>query len=370
MLSRFTSISTNVLSIILYVPSPAMTYFLQTVLKERFEMHKDFVVSVDTAKALQNAKLDSYVAPLMCEKWLIHVNADKLQKKELFAALANNTAHGITVYWTTKYMVYMQMTDSEIVKKLGVHCPNYSFSRLGYNDIKYLHTKMVGEKRALTPELLDYVCKSYNFDVESVCELFSFVKSGNPVETKRDIIEAVGVGGNSVSSLTIKILSVGSSTYKHPMAGKAKPKPPKKNADGSERKKRPKMTPREREIKFRTNALAATLKLLDDLSITYNYASIRRFMLSTVEAFIDMKQLQIMGLYGRVNREIPDTFDSKRMSMNKRFEQAVLTEISLPKLLNLKLCLLNYNSFNAEIALIQAISEFFTSVRLPKEVKS
>lgn len=328
---RIEKISDNIMNMIIYVQSPSLEYHVKTILKDRLKVHRDFIVSADTAKSLNDAKLDSYVAPLLCDKWLIHVNADKLNKKELQDSLSKNTVHGITIYWTSKYMVYRQLIDSDQVKKQGVHCPVYSLSRLGYGDIKHLHNTMLPENKYMEQELLDYVCKNYMYDVQSVCDLFSMIRSGNEIESKKEIIEAVGVGGNTVSSLVIKIL-------------KATPK----------------------SEKGRPRILSGIIDLLDDLSVSHSHQTIRRFMLNNIDGFIDMKQLQIMGIYGRANKEIPDTYDTKRLAILRRFEGVVLNEISLPKLLNLKLCLLHYNDFDSEIALIQAISEFINNIKLVK----
>lgn len=328
-LARIETLSDNIVNMIVFVSSPSLEYFLKTKLKERYGVHKDFIVGVDTTKAIQNAKLDAYVAPLMCDKWLIHANADKLAKKDIITSLNANSVYGITVYWTTKYSVFKQLSDLDIVKKQGVHCATLSYSRLGYTDIKYLHNQMVGKKKELHPDLLDYVCKNYMYDVQSVCELFSMLNSGGQVTTKREIIENVGAGGNSVSSLTIKIL-------------KSIPKTPK----------------------GKKKIMGDTIKLMEDLSITYKHDTIRRFMLNNIDGFIEMKQLQIMGVYKRFNSEIPENFDSKRISMLKRFEWIILGEISLPQLLNLKLCILRYNDYNSEVALIQAISEYYNSIPL------
>lgn len=322
-LQRLEVLSDNVLNIILYVPSPSLAYFIKGQLKEHFNVYRDFVVTVETQKAFQNAKLDSYVAPLICDKWLIHVNADKVAKKDLISGLSHNTVHGITVYWTEKYQTYMQLTDLDIVRKMSVHCPSFSFSRLSFSEITYLHSKMVGEKKALDKKLLEYVANNYRYDVQAVCDLFSMIKSGTEVTSTKEIIEHVGVGGNSVSSFVITILL---------------------NAVRGKKEKK---------------ALSSTLNLMDDLSVTYKYDTIRKFMLNNIDGFIDIKQLQIMGIYNRLNKEIPESYDAKRLSMLKRFERIILDAISLPTLLNLKLCLLKYNDFNAKIALTQAFSEFY-----------
>jgi hypothetical protein len=328
-LQRLDLLSDSILNIIMFVPSPSLAYYIRGKLKTRFEVYKDFVISVDTQKGFQNAKLDSYVAPLICDKWLIHVDADKIAKKDLITGLNINTSHGITVYWTSKYNIFKQLTDLDIVKKQGVHCPSFSFSRLSYGEVLHLHKQMVGKKKELKTELLDYVAKNYRYDVQAICELFAMLNSGNDFQTKKDIIESVGVGGNSVSNLVIRILR------SSPTSEKGKKK-----------------------------IAADAIKLLDDLSVSYKYSTIRRFMLNNLDGFIDMKQLQIIGVYNRINKVIPETYDTKRLSMLKRFERTILEEISLPKLLNLKLCLLKYTDFNSEITLMQAISEYCNELKV------
>lgn len=328
-LKRLESLSGNVLNIIVYVQSASLEYHIKTTLKDRYKVHKDFVVSVDTAKALHNAKLDAYVAPLMCEKWLIHVNADKLNTKEVLAGLEKNTSHAITVYWTEKYGTFKQLSDSALVKKQGVYCPVFSFSRLSYGEIMHLHQVTLPKKKYLNKELLDYVCKNYMYDVQAVCDLFAMIKSGNGVESRKDIIENVGAGGNSVSSLTVRILK------SHP-----------------------------KKLKGKESSMREAVKLLEDLSYSYSYSTIRKFMLNNLEGFIEMKQLQIMGVYKRPNKEIPEAFDTKRLGMLRRFERVILEEVSLASLLNLKICLLQYNSFEGNVALLQAFSEYFNSIQV------
>lgn len=351
MLKRLQNLSSNVSNIIMYVPSPSFGAFIKDQLRDVYAVHRDFIVNVDTAKALRTAKLDSVVAPMLCDNWLIHVDAEKLPLKEVTNALNFNTAYGVTVYWTDRYYTYKRIIDTNTVKKLGVHCIQFPFSRLGYSDVKILYDKMVGDKKSLSDELLDYVAKTYRYDVQAVCELFQLVKSGSEFTTKREIIEAVGVGGNSVGSLTISILQAG---LPNRFSRFNKGSKAKKKVEGFSSEK------------SRQNALGRALRLIDDLSVSYKHSTIKRYMINTVEAFIDMKQLQIMGVYGRPNTEIPNTFDTKRLAMNRRFEHIVLRDITLPRLLNLKMCLTAFDNFDAEIALIQAISKYFSSIPLSK----
>lgn len=332
MIENIDTLAPTVLNVIIYVASPSLEYILKDTLKKRLGVTKDFIHDVDTMKALNLAKMDSYVAPLTGGKWLINVNADKISKKDLITALNLNTVFGVTVYWVSKYAVFKYLTGLDIVKKQGVYCAQFYLGKLMYNDITNLHSKLVPKKNALPKDLLHYVAKTYNYDVQAVCDLFNLVRSGNEVTTKKDIIELVGVGGNSTDSFVVGLLKSSYTTEK----GKK-------------------------------TAISRNLKLLQDLSYTYKFNTIKNYILNTVDGFIEMKQLQIMGYYRKFNKIIPENFDSKRLSRLKRFETVVLEDVSLPRLLNLKLCLKHFSDFDAQISLVQAVIMYLDSLGVVKE---
>ena len=323
-LQKLGKLNDEVANIIILVQSASLAYLIKNEIKTQYNGHRDYIVDVSTQKQLHEAKLDSYVAPMLTDKWLIHVNADKLSKKEVIAGLQKNTYYGVTVYWTEKWSTFNQLINLDIVKRQGVHCPYFRFTRLGFYEIKNLLETEVPPKKQLPEDLKVFVAKNYQFDVQSVMDLISLLKSGNAIETKKELIEAIGVGGNSVANLTLKIL-------------KSVPK----------------------TEKGRKRIISDTIKLMQDLSYSYNYQTIRRFMLNNIEGCVEMKTLQIMGIYNKPNKEIPEAFDSKRLGMLRRFEYIILEEVSFPRLLNLKLCLLKYSDFNAEAALIQTIMEYY-----------
>lgn len=323
-LQKLQKLNDEVVNVIILVQSASLAYLIRNEMKDQYKAHKDFIVDVTTQKQLNDAKLDSYVAPMMCDKWLIHVDADKVSQKDVIAGLNRNTHYGVTVYWTEKWSTFNKLINLDIVKRQGVHTPYFRFTRLSFYEIKNLLETEVPPKKQLSEELKIFVCKNYRFDVQSVMDLVSLLKSGNPIETKKELIEAIGVGGNSVANLTIKIL-------------KAKPK----------------------TEKGRKKIISDTIKLMRDLSYSYDYRSIRNFMINNIEGCVEMKTLQIMGLYNKPNKEIPEAFDSKRLGMLRRFEYIILDEVSFPRLLNLKFCLLKYSNFHAEASLIQAIMDYF-----------
>jgi len=328
MLDRVANIYGDTVTIVVYVESPTLEYLVMDMLKKRFKSHVDSVFNLDSVKKVMDAKTETYVAPLRGGKWLLNINTDKLSKQDIAKTLSVNTSFGVAVYWVHKYATFKWMTSLDTIKKQGVYASNYYFGKLFPSDIRFLYNNIVGDKTKLNKDLLDYVVDTYTYDVQSVCDLFMAVKSGSEIVSKKDIIELIGVGGNSVDSFTLGLLT--SSV----------------NSD-----------------KGKKTSISRNLKLLKDLSYTYKYSTIRNYMLSTIEGFMEMKQLQVMGYYCKFDPDIPDCFDSKRLSRLKRFKGRVLEQLTIPNLLNLKICLSSFNNYDSEVAVVQAVISYLDNVQ-------
>lgn len=329
MVKQLDTINKQVKTIIIYLNSKYLEYFLRTKLRDNYRVVNDCVLDVSTSKAIKEAKLDSLMAPPNGENWLINVNADKLSKKDLLNSLSLQTAKGVTVYWTEKYMTYRTLVDSKEVKNLGVFCNDYTFTRLKDYELLHIYSSMMADSEyRLEPKLLDFVCKNYTYDIEDVFRLFLYIKQGGEVQSRKDVIAQAGIGGNTVSSATLRILQTTVISDKS-----------------------------------RKNALVRSLKLIEDLQYTHSWETVRNYMVNTVRGFIEMKQLHMMGIYGFVGEQIPEGFDSKRLGRLRRFERAVIRELSMTQLINFDLLLSrNYDPYNPELTLLKAISEYIDSL--------
>ena len=368
------AISKEVINIIIYTQSPSFEYYIMGILRDRFKVSGDFIVSVDTMKGLRGAKLDSHVAPILCDKWLIHVKADKIAEKDIMTSLLNNTRSGVTVYWVSKYSLFKKLSSSSEVKQLGVYCRCFSFSMLSIEDIISLHKSIAPQSNMLSSKLLDFVCDGYRYDPQAVFDLFTLMKSGETPKSKRDIITLVGLGGGSVNSLLLRILSNSDGKFedlaranKRLSAEKRRNKAIKEASENNLDlsavesgliKKEEELSRLSFERK-KLSKLRSCLVLLDDLHVSMEYRTVRNFMLDNLDGFIEMKQLQVMGVYGKLNMAIPDAFNEKRLARLKRFERVIQSSISMSRLLALKMCLLRYNNENAQISILQSISDYF-----------
>jgi len=330
-LESLANIAPNVLNIIIYNDSASIEYISRGIIKDRFEAHKDFVFDLDNTKKIMDVKSASYVSPLYGSKWLIHVNADKMSKSDLLKLLKVNSKHCLTVYWTTKYFVYKWLISHDEVKKQGVYSGEYYLGKLSESDIYFVRDRLGVKKDAVDKKVMLYLHKNYRYDPQAVCNFFMEVKSGAEVKTDKDVIDVIGLGKNSVDNFVVSLLSAKSCSVK---------------------------------------SVSKALRVLNELSSEYKYNTIRSYMLSTLEGFLDMKVLQLSGYYKGYNASIPDYMDTKRLSRLKRFEYCILEEISMQMILNLKLALLSQEGFNYEVSLIKTVIVYLKSIEGVVEVDS
>ena len=114
-------------------------------------------------------------------------------------------------------------------------------------------------------------------------------------------------------------------------------------------------------------AVESLVVLYDDLSYSekgYSKATIKNFIKSTVDTILEIKQLQIMGKYSNVIKNIPEKgFHEEKIKMYKRFERVILEDINIARVLKLKLILSKYNTFSPEIDILQSIHCFLSEIK-------
>ena len=329
MIDELKKANQKALNMILYIDNDAMQYYARNIIKDRFNCSGDYIEDASTYKELHRHHLDMTSPPMVGDRWMLNVDTTKISKNDIIKELYCTPQHVITVYWVSKYALYKELINSDIVKKQGIFCYTNFFGRLTSSDIYKLFAEVLETRheKPISDKLIDYVAKNYQYDPQGVFDLISYIKSGNEFETTKDIIETIGLGGNTVDSFTLNLLMCNVST-----------------------------------LKGKKTAIRKYLKAFRDLSYSYKYSSIKNFMLNTVNGFIDMKQLQIMGKYRRGHYRIPDCYDSTRLSRLRRYEWAVLDTITLPRLLLLKKLLIEGNNISSEVSLMEVIIGFIDAL--------
>lgn len=328
MLEKLEQLSQEVSNIIIYTNSAQLQAILSRKIKDRFKIERSMTKYADNSASLKLAKSESLTPPFGGGMWCVDVQSDNIPIKDLTKALAQISYAAVNVYWVTKYAVYKKIIDLDVVQKQGVFCFTMYTGRLNPEDISYIHKEMLPKEKWLSKELLNYLKKNYTYDVDSVCKLFDKIKNEVEVKTTSDIIKEVGIGGNTIESFLIKLLTANPKT--------------------------------EKGLK---KIVENMLLLIDDLSYSYNYDTLRNFIRSNLNTIMEIKQLQVMGKFSNVIKDIPEEgFNEDKIKRLRRFERVILEDINIARVLKLKLIFDKYNSYNAEIDLIQSVYCFLTEI--------
>ena len=324
MLEKVDQLSLDVSNILIYTNSNVLQTLLKKQLKKRFNIGRNLTKYASKASELKEIKNETFTPPFGGGTWFLDIQADKINISDLGKHLNNVSKSAISVYWFTNYAQFKKVCDLEVVKRQGMFCFILYAGKLYPEDITYVHNIMLPEEKRLPKKLLDYLKKNYTYDVDSVCKLFQSISQGEEIKSTRDIINKVGIGGNTVDSFVMKLLTTNPKT--------------------------------EKGLK---SSLEKMLVLLNDLSYTYEYRTIKNYMRSTLKTMMDIKQLQIMGLYSESVKNIPDVvYDETKIQRMKRYDRVILNELNMGRILNLFLCLDKYDDFNAELALVKSITTY------------
>ena len=333
MLEKIDFLSRDTAALIIYTNSATLQTLLKKKIKERFEIARNLTKYANSGVSLKEARNETFTPPFGGGTWLVDIQADKITVGDIAKYLNNITNASISVIWITNYSQYKKIIELDAVKKLGVYCFTMYTGKLYPEDISYIQSMMLPEDKYLPKKLVDYLKKNYTYDVDSVCKIFLSVKQGEEITTTKDIINKVGIGGNTIDSFVIKLLTTNPKT--------------------------------EKGLK---SALEKTVVLLNDLSYSYEYRSIKNFMKNCLNSILEIKQLQMMGLYSEVVKDIPENaFHADKIQRLKRYDGVILNDINMGRVLNLLLCLDKYNDFNTEIALIKSIYSYLLWIYLKNE---
>ncbi len=330
MLEKIDFLSRDTAALIIYTNSAVLQTLLKKKIKERFEIAKNLTKYANSGTTLKEARNDTFTPPFGGGTWLVDIQADKINVGELAKYLNGITSASISVLWFTNYSQYKKMIDMDAVKKLGIYCFNLYAGKLYPEDITYVQNMMLPQEKHLPKKLVDYLKKNYTFDVDSVCKVFQSVSQGEEIKTTKDIINKVGLGGNTIDSFVIKLLTTNPKT--------------------------------EKGLK---SAMEKTLELLNDLAYTYDYKSIKNFMRACLNSMVEIKELQMMGRYSESVKDIPEnSFHEDKIQRLKRYDRVILNELNMGRILNLLLCIDKYDDFNTEIALLKSINDYLIWIYL------
>lgn len=332
MIECIKNLPSTVCNIVEYNACETIEYVTKQMIMNKFVISGHYAYDIEKQGQIKESLTMVSSIPLEGERWLLVVDVDKLGVSETIKVLDNTINTAIVLYVTHNYQNYKKIIDSNSFKQQA--STNYAtqiyLGKLTDAAIDTLYDfYLMGMKKLLDSKLMTYVKKNYKYNVDLVCELFLDIRNGNVPKSEKDIIEMVGIGGNTPQALTVSLLTTSTKTSRGKKA-----------------------------------FLKKNLALFEDLSVKYTYAVAYGYMISTLRGIIDIKQLQISGKYNDFYKDIPDTFDEKRKKrINRlgRFEYIILNKITLRRTLVLLQCMQS-KDYDKKQVILEGIYKYVNSL--------
>ena len=342
MLGKLSKTKASVL--ILYIPTIELGYVVKDMIAEGQAVTEGFKIDVDDMSGLKEALTYVITLPLNCSRWVVMVNGDKFGVKELNARIAQVIPSALFVWVFQNYKTYKQVIGLKDVKQ-GIQTHIIEEKYIGSLDGEtmdeiyayYMKGKSNEERKKFSSGLMGYVKKNDRYNTDLVCLLFRNIASGRVPKAEREIIEMVGIGGNTPTAYLMGWLTTQAKT--------------------------------EKGI---NQFISKQMKLLADLGEKYDSATIYNLMKDALDGIKDMKFLQLQGKYmsWRKVKDIPEDYDKKRtgrIQRLRRYEHKILDEISLGRVQNLRDCMSRYNSYNKEDDMLKILYLYASTLKVVQE---
>lgn len=285
--------------VLLYTPSNSLSIFLQDSFKTRYNIANDSVRSIKTKKDLRATGSLNNIVPFLSDRWFFHVKpADKLVGKDFLKLTKNNTS-GIYFMEFENYKSYRD-AKKLLAKEQGVLDLYLGFLRRNDFDILYYRVIVANHGQVLPKTLQDFVARGYSGEIESIFDLFEAIKEGQPIKSRKDIIEICGLSSNTIDSFMFSLL-------KEP-------------------------TTSDKGLKM---YISKRLKEAVDLSEKYTWSKFRSFLKNSVKSCVDIKMILSSGeVYDNIRGYENEGYDTKRL---KRYQRHLpkIKEISMTRFLGL-----------------------------------
>lgn len=268
-------------TLIIQTPSDNLRLFVQDKFKDLYGCTQDTIITIENKKDLKSVQNLCVLQPFGSSKWLFLVNLDKVPVDEVLRVAKMNET-GLFFCSVSKYFLFKKFKDGlKDTEGVGDMYINY----IRRADFLYIYTEFTkANGNTLTNDLYNYVVKNYSGDIDSVFTLFRALKDGEHIQTKKDVSDLCGLGGNTIDSLVLGIL-------------KSEP-----NTDKGLKK-------------VVRDKIQAGVDLSEDLPWSKMWA----FANSFLSNLRDLKMLYISGVvYDRLV-SLPDTYDAKKLSRLIRY---------------------------------------------------
>jgi len=317
MLKDIGVLAKNAWVFVMYINDSYLTYYIRNKINKGVGVVSSYIVEINN-KNIKKVNIDSKVRPLLCDKWVLYGSNKTMSGKEIIEDIQNVSGHALKVYFIDDYGVYKKVVNSEAIKSLGVYAKSFYFGQLNEKDIDYLYQDLVVSRGyIIEKDILKVLKKDYSRSISSIFKVFQEIVSGNELKTKEDLIDLVGLGDVNVVNFFIK-------SYL-------------KIVENKDAKK----------------AVNKVIKEMSHISKVMDFRSIKSMIKWAIEGFIEIKILQIMGIYDKAFIQLPEGVNKKRVERVKIYDWFVLDRVSLHELLCLYEDIKQMVSYNDEIELMK-----------------
>lgn len=289
-----------------------LMYTLKKTLMKHFDVDTHFVVDISNETELKQSINNAQCMPLLGTNWLLLVDTEKITYDTLLKYITVSDQYCVFVYITSKYMDFKRFIDSKYYKALDKDVENFYCGKFRYDDINWLYKETFNEctketqtdlKKGLPDNLLDFLCKHYQRDIDKVFLFLDRLKTGVYPQKQTELINLIGLGGLTSATLVFDLL-------------KAEPKTAT-------------------QLK---NTVKRFVVCLKDLNTRKTYREIYIEMYNAVQRIYDYKVLRLNGYITATDYNIPPGFDEKFIKQLHIHEKMIDNHIPLYRLLELRNC--------------------------------
>lgn len=310
---------------LIYSPSEDFNFYLQQKLYEKYHTTGEYRIFVETETELKDVISKTVVPPLTGDYWSINIryNPKKMNKKFIQHFLSFQSEYAFMTLWVKEYRDFMHLTSMpEIWKDSFLYVGKFGY--LSKDDAKLFYADSIRYKEFEPPEpVVKYLIENYRFDIKSLAYTIGMINGGREINDTKELIQIAGLGNTTVDNLVIKLLTSSTKTKK-----------------GVEK------------------LYAECIAFTDNLNTKLEYRTIINFMNKTLQILLDIKQLQLRGLYKNIDVPISPIYELDRMIRYNRYEKKLIHNISIVDILNLKTALQISYDRDDKIHLMKALSNY------------
>lgn len=279
------------------VDSGKLELYLEDTLREVCGAKSSSVFYIDSKEGVDQLKDHGLVFPYEAKQWLFIVRYDKVKRyrQTLLKIVKARFDSSKILFLFEKYIDFKKFSDD-----VGSSLNSMYLKNLNRQDVVALFDDV-----SIPRDLLLFTYQSYRTEPEKVMQVREHLLNKGTFSSRAEITKLIGISAGSAEQFVFQLLGT-------------IPKNEKSQV---------------RMIKNR-------LQVLEELAKVYGYGKLRAILQATTKDVLDIKTLYLTGVFYDKLGQVPEGYDSKRLSRYK-FRYSNIIQISYTRILDLYLLLYN-----------------------------